>query len=97
VVLSGATIYGTTAGFGNDGTIFTLWLGPPQLAITVSANNILLHWPAVYSGYVVQSTTNLSIPDAWTTDPAASTVTNGQNIIFESLNPSATFFRLSSQ
>jgi uncharacterized repeat protein (TIGR03803 family) len=78
LILSGDTFYGTaTSGrsvdngtVSSNGTVFSLSFAP-QLAISLSGTNVILTWPTNvdgfdYSGFTLQSTTNLS-PAPWCT------------------------------
>lgn len=61
---------------------------PPQLHIARSGPQVTIWWAAAYSGFTLQSTTNLANP-AWTTVPGVTT--NGITLT----NPTGnTFFRL---
>ncbi len=92
LVLSGSTMYGTTASGGTwgNGTVFSLSLGPvsrPYLTIIPSGTNVVLAWPTNPSGFVLQSAPDLS--GTFTSLPAAtSPYTN-------SIAGTQQFFRLS--
>jgi hypothetical protein len=71
----------------------------PQLTITPSGTNFTLSWPTQiagfdYSGYILQSTTNLVSP-VWTTNSPAPVVVNGQNTSTNPISGTKQFFRLS--
>jgi hypothetical protein len=71
----------------------------PQLTITPSRPNVLLAWPTNnagydYSGFTLQSTTNLGSPAVWATNSPAPVVINGQNIVTNPLSGSQQFYRL---
>jgi uncharacterized repeat protein (TIGR03803 family) len=92
--LSGNTLYGTAAGGGSsgNGTVFSLSFPPPQLIITHSGTNAVLTWPASYtvfsySGYSLESTTNLVSPVVWN-------AVNGQYVVTNPLSGPQMFFRL---
>jgi uncharacterized repeat protein (TIGR03803 family) len=98
LLLSGYTIYGATAGFYGNGTIFSMSL-LPQLAITAVGESIVLTWPTNYAGFDytgfnLQFTTNLSSP-VWATNSAAPLVVNGQNTVTNPISGTHEFFRLS--
>ncbi len=105
LVLSGNALYGTASDyFGEDfgyfGTVFSLSFPPPQLTITLSGSNVILSWPANiagfdYTGYALQSTTNLGSSAVWTTNPAARVVVDGQNTVTNPISGEQKFYRLS--
>jgi uncharacterized repeat protein (TIGR03803 family) len=99
LILSGNTLYGTAngGGSGGSGTVFSLSF-TPQLTISPSVSNIVLSWPTNYAGfdytgYKLQSTTNLSSP-FWTTNLPAPVVVNGQNTVTNPISGTQQFFRL---
>jgi uncharacterized repeat protein (TIGR03803 family) len=99
--LSESTLYGTTRNGGSSGagTVFSLSL-LPQLRATPSAANVILTWPTNiagfdYSGFSLQSTTNLVSPAVWTTNSPAPVVVNGQNTVTNPIAGTQQFFRLS--
>ena len=99
LIASGNKLYGTAYGGGSlgYGTVFSLSFAP-RLAIIPSGENVILTWPTNYAGFdytgfTLQSTTNLLLP-VWTTNSPSPVVVNGQNTV---TNPSGTqqFYRLS--
>jgi uncharacterized repeat protein (TIGR03803 family) len=101
LILSGNTLYGTASSGGSagDGTVFSLSF-PPQLSITPSGANVILTWPTndagfSYSGYALQSTTNLASPAVWATNSPAPVVVNGQNAVTNPISGTQQFYRLS--
>jgi uncharacterized repeat protein (TIGR03803 family) len=102
LTLSGNTLYGTANGGGSsgDGTVFSLSFPPPQLTIIPSGSTMILTWPTnyagfSYSGYALQSTTNLVSPAVWATNSSAPVVINGQNTVTNPFSGTQQFFRLS--
>jgi uncharacterized repeat protein (TIGR03803 family) len=102
VILSGNTLYGTThnGGSSGDGTVFSLSFPPPQLTLIPSGPYVNLTWPTnyagfSYSGYALESTTDLVSP-AWRTNSPAPVVVNGQNTVTNPISGTQMFFRLSS-
>jgi len=97
LILSGNTLYGTTEVGGSSGlgTIFSLTLsvGPPQLQIEPSGENVILSWPTNATGMSLQSTTNLTSP-AWTPVSAAPVVINDQNTVTNPVLGNQQFYRL---
>jgi uncharacterized repeat protein (TIGR03803 family) len=100
LTLSGTILYGTTdtGGSSDNGTVFGLSF-TPQLATTRVAGNVILTWPTSYfgfdySGYTLQSATNLFSP-SWNTNLPTPVVVDGLNIITNPISGSPQFFRLS--
>jgi len=100
LVLSGNTLYGTAklGGTGGVGTIFSISL-LPQLTFTAAGENLVLTWPTNYagfdySGFALQSTTNLASP-IWTTNLPAPVIINGQYAVTNPISGTQQFFRLS--
>ena len=98
--LSGNTLYGTArdGGSSGNGTLFSLSFSP-QLAIVPSGSNIILSWPTNYAGfdytgYTLQSTTNLALP-VWVTNLPSPVIVNGQNTVTNPISGAQQFFRLS--
>jgi uncharacterized repeat protein (TIGR03803 family) len=86
LVLTNNTLYGTAVNGGSSGggAVFSLSFAP-QLTITPSGANVLLSWPTNfagfdYTGYMLQSTTNL-VSSVWTTNLPAPVFVNGQNTV----------------
>jgi uncharacterized repeat protein (TIGR03803 family) len=100
LLLSGNTLYGTTAGGGGFGygTVFSLSF-TPQLSITSSGPNVVLSWPTNvggfdYTSYTLQSTTNLNPPVFWSTNSPAPVVINGQLTVTNPITGPQQFYRL---
>jgi uncharacterized repeat protein (TIGR03803 family) len=100
LILSGYTLYGTAQSGGsfNDGTVFSLSFRP-QLTITSSGTNVILSWPTNvagfdYTGYTLQSATNLVSPALWTTNSPAPVVIAGQNTVTNPITGAQKFYRL---
>jgi len=96
LILSGNSLYGTAerGGSPGPGTVFSLRLPPPQLTIITSGANVILTWPANFTGFTLQSATNLSSP-IWTTNLTAPVVLNGQYTVTNPISGTQQFFRLS--
>jgi hypothetical protein len=75
------------------GTVFSIFV-PPQLTITPSAANVILTWPTNFTGFTIQSTTNLTSP-VWTTNLPAPVVVNGEYTVTNPISGTQQFFRLS--
>lgn len=100
LIASGTTLYGTTStgGSAGNGTVFSFSL-MPQLAIIPAGQNIILTWPTNsagldYSGFTLQSTTNLASP-VWTANLTDPVVVNGQNCVTNPISGPQRYFRLS--
>jgi uncharacterized repeat protein (TIGR03803 family) len=89
LLLLGTTLYGTT----HWGAVFSLSLSP-QLSIVPSGHNMILTWPTNYSGFNLQSATNLGSATVWTTNLPAPVVVNGQNTVTNPVSGREQFFRL---
>jgi uncharacterized repeat protein (TIGR03803 family) len=99
LILSGNTVYGTTSEGGNfsAGTVFSISF-PPQLTLAAAGPNSILTWPTNYvgfdyTGYTLQSTTNL-YPAAWNTVSQSPVVVNGQNTVTNLMPGTQQFYRL---
>lgn len=103
LVLVGNSLYGMTRNYGSpeytdSGTVFRLSF-TPQLAINRSEANVILTWPTNvagfdYTGFTLQSTTNLDSPVIWSTNSPAPTVVNGQNTVTNPASEPKRFFQL---
>jgi uncharacterized repeat protein (TIGR03803 family) len=77
LLLSGGVLYGTASAGGTAayGTVFSL-LVPPALAIQRQGTNIILTWPTNFTGFNLQTATNLAPPVNWSGLGGQYTVTN---------------------
>jgi len=71
---------------------------PPLLTITLSGANVVLTWPTNvagfdYTGYILQSTTNLVSP-VWSTNSPAPVVIAGLNTVTNPITGAQQFYRL---
>src|SRR5207302_10778144 len=71
----------------------------PQLTIAPSGPNVLLSWPTNnvgydYTGFTLQSTTNLVSPAVWSTNSPAPVVIGGQNMVINPITGPQHFYRL---
>jgi uncharacterized repeat protein (TIGR03803 family) len=96
LILSGHVLYGTTCfgGVYDSGTVFAISLLQPQLAIVPFGSNLLLSWPTNFTGYTLQSATDLNSP-IWTTNLPAPAVVNGQYTVTNPISGTQQFFKLS--
>jgi hypothetical protein len=65
------------------------------VTITPSGANVILTWPTNFTGFTLQSATNLASPAAWTTNSPTPVVVNGQNTVTNPISGTQQFFRLS--
>ena len=103
LILSGNTLYGMAQYDGNpgpagNGTVFSISFAP-QLSITPLQAKVVLAWPTNvagfdYSGFNLQSATNLIPPVLWTEVSPFPVVVNGQNTITNPMTSTQMFFRL---
>ena len=82
------------------GTVFRLSLGSvsvsmPRLVIIHSGTNVIVTWPTNFTGYTLQSTTNLVSPAVWITNTPAPVVVNTNNAVTNGVSGSRKFYRLS--
>lgn len=100
LIMSGNTLYGTAfaGGLWGLGTVFSLSF-QPKLTIIPSGTNVLLTWPTNYAGfdytgYTLQSTTNLVPPAIWSTVSSPPIILNGQNTVTNPVSGIHRFYRL---
>lgn len=96
LILSGNTVYGTTlyGGSSGRGSVFSLSLPPPQLAINSYGANVVLTWPTYAPAVTLQSTTDIISPAVWSTVSPTPTIVDGQNAVTNSLSGTQKFYRL---
>jgi uncharacterized repeat protein (TIGR03803 family) len=99
LILSGHTLYGTTefGGSSGNGTVFSLSF-TPQLTIFPSGTNLVLTWPTNvagfdYTGYTLQSTTNLS-SSIWIPVVPGPVVVEGHYAVTNPISATQQFYRL---
>lgn len=95
---SDGNFYGTTSsgGAGGAGTVFRLIIVPePQLTIIPSGPYVILTWPTNYSGFTLQSTTNLGSSPLWSPVSAKPGVIGGENVVINLISGTQQFYRLS--
>ncbi len=100
LIISGNSLYGTASqgGSSGNGTVFSLSFRP-QLTITPSGTNVILSWPTNvagfdYTGYTLQSTTNLVSSAVWSTNSPAPVVIAGQSTVTNLITGAQQFYRL---
>jgi hypothetical protein len=70
--------------------------GAPTLTVTRSGTNVLLTWSSDYTGFTLQSTTNLSPSGIWNNVSPAPVIINGLNTVTNSISGKQNFYRLVS-
>jgi hypothetical protein len=65
-----------------------------QLTITRLGANVILTWPTNYTGFTLQSTTNLGSSALWTTNSQAAMVAKGQYAVTDAISGTQKFYRL---
>jgi uncharacterized repeat protein (TIGR03803 family) len=96
--LSGNTLYGTayTGGRSGNGTVFGLSIvSQPELTIIASGPYVILTWLASYSGFTLQSTTNLGASTAWTHVSPEPVTIGDENVVIDVISGTGKFYRLS--
>ena len=90
LILSGNTLYGTAAG-----TVFSILI-QPKLTLIPSGPYVILTWPTNYTGFTLQSTTNLGSSAVWTTNSSPPVVIGGENVaVNTTTSGKQRFYRLS--
>jgi uncharacterized repeat protein (TIGR03803 family) len=100
LTLSDGVLYGSAplgAPFAS-GALFSVLLGAgataPPLVISRSGTNVMVTWPTNFTGYTLQSTTNLA-PANWGTVVPSPANVNGQYVVTNSYSGAQKFYRLS--
>ena len=98
LAIAGNTLYGSThnGGLVDFGTVFSLFLESPNVPLLTIASlqsNLILSWPTSFTGFTLQSTTNISSP-TWTTNLPAPVVVSGQYTVTNPISGQQQFFRL---
>jgi uncharacterized repeat protein (TIGR03803 family) len=98
LILSGNALYGTAAGGGSSGqgTVFGLLLPPPPpLTIIRAGASVVLTWPTNFTGFTLQSATNLVSPTVWSNVSPSAVVVNTNNAVTNAIFSTGKFYRLS--
>ena len=99
LALGSNMVYGTAyqGGSAGNGTVFSLSVMPvsaPPLAILPSGSNVVLTWPANWSGFTLEVASNLGAPVVWHSNLSAPVIFNGQNTVTNAISGSQRFYRL---
>ena len=65
----------------------------PTLTLTLSAPNVVVTWPSTFTGYTLQSATNLASP-SWSTVSPSPSVVGGLFTVTDATSGTARFYRL---
>jgi len=100
--LSRNILYGTAefGGSSGNGTVFSISFAP-ELTITPSGAYVVLQWPTNYAGFdytgfTVESTANLVLPVAWTTESPGQVV-GEEEVVVSLVSGAQQYYRLSDQ
>jgi len=66
----------------------------PQLAVTSSRKNAILSWPTNFPTFSLESAANLAPPTVWLTNPTATSVIGGLNVVTNPITSKHQFYRL---
>ena len=93
--MSGGLLYDTTFSGGtyDDGTVFTLALGP-ELAITPAGGDVVLTWPANEAGFSLQSSPALAPAQTWSPVSPLPVAANSQFAVTNAATGQELFYRL---
>jgi uncharacterized repeat protein (TIGR03803 family) len=96
LLLTNNTLYGTAqnGGTNGNGTVFSIFI-QPQLTMIPSWPYVILAWPTNYTGFTLQSTTNLGSSAVWTTNSLPPVVIGGDNVVINAASGKQQFYRLS--
>jgi uncharacterized repeat protein (TIGR03803 family) len=89
-------LYGTTwqGGTPQAGNVFRIIMPGPLLSSARIDDSLILSWRTNYTGYVLQSSTDLS-RNEWIDCINTTSIVSGQYVVTNSLSDSSRFFRLS--
>jgi uncharacterized repeat protein (TIGR03803 family) len=100
LILSGNILYGTAleGGDAGNGTIFSMTF-LPQLTIGPAGRNVTVSWPTNYAGFdytgfTLESATNLASPFVWTPVSPGPVIVNGQYTVTNPISGTRQFYRL---
>ena len=65
----------------------------PTLSAQASESNLILSWPMSTGGYALQTATNLTDPNSWTTLTNVPAIVNLQNAITKPITGKQGFYR----
>ncbi len=96
LILSTNVLYGTAqyGGAAGVGTVFSLALPLPQLAISTYGTNVIVTWPNTSAGFSLHATPSLVPPVVWTPVSPMPAIVNGQNGVTNSISGPQLFYQL---
>jgi BspA type Leucine rich repeat region (6 copies) len=95
LVLNGTTGWGSKYDGIATAPCTSCGLGAPELGILLSGTNVLVGWSTSYSGFTLQSTTNLSLPVIWSTVSPPPFIVGTLYAVTNPIAGSKKFYRLS--
>lgn len=66
----------------------------PTLNLTQTGNSVVLSWPAVSTGFILEKNSNLALTASWTTTLPAPVVVGNQYFVTNSITAGNQFYRL---
>jgi hypothetical protein len=69
-------------------------IASPSLQARVAGQNFILSWPISATGYALETTTNLTATNSWTTVTNTPALVNQQNVVTNQVSGAARFYRL---
>jgi len=94
-VLSSNTYTGTAfAGMQQAYSVNVIPIGPPSINLSMQGQQLMLAWPSVYTGYLIQMTTNLANVNAWAPCTNSIITISNLNAINIPISSTKQFFRL---
>jgi len=78
----------------DDVSITPITVSPPTLGISRSGQNVVLTWPTNAFVFTLQSSTNLTLPAAWSAVPTTPVTVNGQNAVTNPIAGKTMLYRL---
>ena len=72
-------------------------LAAPSLQARISGNNVIISWPLSANGYVLETTDNLTTPNAWLAVTNAPAIVDLQNAVTNGVSSGSHFYRLRKQ
>lgn len=98
LILSDSTLFGTASlgGVSGLGTIFNIPLSVPrpELAISQSAGKAIFSWPTTFTGFSLQSASNLSPGATWVDSTITPVIVADRYVVTNSFFTNAQFYRL---